>query len=85
MGELESYSRLNEVFSHWIWASGIRKGKRLKKSHAETLLRLDNFDKNLLEPVYMLRPTPLHSQSMEIQNVLGDTKVSEYGSFVKKY
>lgn len=82
MGELESYSRLNKVFSHWIWASGFRKGRRLNKGHAETLLGLDHFDKNMLEPVYIDEPSPLHSESMEIQNVLGDTKVSEYGSFV---
>lgn len=82
VGELDSYSRLSQVFSHWIWASGIRRGEKLEKHHAEALLRLDYFDKNLLEPIYVSGPSPLHSESVEIQNVLGDTKVSEYGSFV---
>src|SRR5450759_1877466 len=82
VGELDSYSRLTQVFSHWIWASGMRKGLKLETHYAKALLRLDHFDKKLLEPVYVSGPSPLHSESMEIQNVLEDTKVSEYGSFV---
>ena len=60
----------------------MKKGSKLEKHYAEALLRLDHFDKKLLEPIYVFGPSPLHSESIEIQNVLGDTKVSEYGSFV---
>lgn len=82
VGELDSYSRLSLVVSHWTWACGMRKGQKLDKSHAEALLRLKHFDKNLLEPVYVSEPNPLHYESLEIQNMLGAIKVSEYGSFV---
>ncbi len=82
IGYLKSYDRLDSVFSHWVWASGMRKGQKLDASHADALLRVSTFDCNRLEPVYIRKLTPLDAESIEIQNILGDTRVDEYGTFV---
>ena len=82
VGEMESYYMLIDEFSHYVWASGYRKGLRLDKYHAEALLELENFDSSKLEPIYKKVPRPMHGDSVDIQNILGNTKVLEYGSFV---
>lgn len=73
------------VVSHWVWAYGVREGKIVDKKHAKTLRKLDNFDKNLLKPIYKQEATsPLCLESMDIQTMLKDRGVAEYGSFVDK-
>lgn len=81
VGEMITYDRHPQVFSHWIWSCGMRKGLKVENSHAEALLKIDNCYENLLEPVYVSGPFPVHSESKEIQDMLGDIKVDEYGSF----
>lgn len=82
VGEMESYDRLKPVFLHWVWASGFRKGLKLDMNHAKAFLWCKHFDKTKLERIFKPGPSPMHSESVEIQNMLGDIKVSEYGSFV---
>ena len=84
IGYLKSYDRLESVFSHWVWASGMRKGQKLEANHAEALLRVRAFDRNRLEPVYVDRVPLLDAESIEMQNLLGETRVDEYGTFVPK-
>lgn len=83
VGELESYLRLKEVLSHYVWSCDMRNGLKLEQNHAEALLRCEHYDHTKLEPVYKLEPHPMHSDSIEIQNLLGNIKVEEYGSFVQ--
>ena len=85
IGEWETYARLIQIFSHWIWATGMRKGQKLNQYLAEAFLRVEHFDENHLEAVYVAGPCPPHCYSMEIQNLLGDTKVDEYGTFLNEY
>lgn len=82
VGEMETYSRHEDVLSHYVWASGYRKGVEVDRNHAEALLRSTNYDKANLEPIFKQVSRPTHSDSMDIQKILGDTKISEYGSFV---
>ena len=82
VGELETWLRLDNVLSHYVWAVGYRKGLKVDKNHAEALLRCKDFDKTKLQPIYKQVPRPIHGDSIYIQNMLGDIKVDEYGSFV---
>ena len=81
VGELESYSRHEHVFSHWIWAMGMRKGEKLDNNRAKSLLQLKHFDKTLMKPIFYIT-AKTSTLSVDIQQILGNTKVVEYGSFV---
>ncbi len=83
VGELESYGTLKEVLSHYVWSCGMRKGLKLKQNHAKALLWCEHYDHTKLEPVYKLEPRPMHTDSREIQKLLGNIKVDEYGSFLQ--
>jgi hypothetical protein len=70
------------VFSHYEWKVGHKKGQRLDYITAKKLLRKPDFQKDHLDQIWVLDKAPAHSDSVELQNILGNTKVSEYGSFV---
>ena len=84
VGEWETCLSLDSVLSHYVWAGGYRKGLKVDKNHADALLTCKDFDKTKLEPIYKQVPRPIHADSICIQNILGDVKVDEYGSFVNK-
>ena len=75
-------STTKPIFLHWVWAFGLNKGRNVDNNHAEDLLRRTGFDKNMLRAVFEFEPSPMHSDSMDLQKILGKIKVSEYGSFV---
>ena len=54
-------------------------GRRLDSKDANSLLRVEKFDKSMLEPVYVLDTS---SESVDIESMLEKTKVLQYGSFV---
>ena len=84
VGTADEYGRLDEEFLHYVWVEGPRKGQALNPNHAEKLLGLDTFRKERIEVVYNRVPPPVHADSQDIQNILGKTKVDEYGTFVKR-
>jgi hypothetical protein len=75
----------HHVFSHYEWNKGNCKGDRIDFNTAEILLRQPSFQKDNLKPIWILEEAPAHSDSIELQNMLGETKVSEYGSFVDQH
>lgn len=82
IGFLESHGRLVPALSHFVWASGYRKGRFIERTRGEAYLRVKNFDKTKIKPKFKYVPPPPHDQCVELQTILGDIRVSEYGSFV---
>src|SRR5450759_3854042 len=72
------------IFSHYEWACGMKKGTRLDPEYAERLLRRPGFEKDHLNKIWVPGKVPVHIDSIELQQMLGKTKVSEYGSFVDR-
>ena len=67
-------------FSHYVWATGSRKGQVLSEERVEQLLRLKAFDRALIEPVYV--PGNPLDDNTQIEKMLENQDFSEYGSFV---
>src|SRR5450759_2968452 len=72
------------IFSHYEWACGMKKGTRLDPEYAECLLCRPGFEKDQLKKIWVPGKVPVHIDSIELQQMLGKTKVSEYGSFVDR-
>src|SRR5450759_1425509 len=69
------------VFSHYEWASGMKKWERLDPDYAKDLLDKPCFQKNHLKTIWVPRKAPMHVDSIELQKIFGKTKVSAYGFF----
>jgi len=82
VGFLESHGRLVLAPSHFVWASGYRKGRYIERTRGEAYLRVPHFDKSKIKPKFKYVPPPPHIDSVQLQTILGDIHVSEYGSFV---
>ena len=72
------------VFSHWEWRLGPTRGQRILDTEADNLLQQPGFDRNALKTVYKTIYGPPQKESREIQDMLGNVRVDEYGSFVKR-
>ena len=82
VGYLESYDRLIPALSHFVWASGYRKGRYIERTRGEAYERVKGFDITRIKPKFKLVPPPPHIDSVYLQSILGDVHVSEYGAFV---
>lgn len=72
-----------KYLKHFEWTAGPEMGDKLSRTHGRKLLE-DNpdFYKPMLLAVYAYHRQE-HQDSKEIQDELGDVRVSEYGSFVE--
>jgi hypothetical protein len=72
-----------KYLKHFEWSAGPEMGDKLSRKHGRKLLE-DNpdFYKPMLSAVYAYHRQE-HQNSKEIQDELGDVRVSEYGSFVE--
>ena len=72
-----------KYLKHFEWSAGPKMGDKVSQKHGRKLLE-DNpdFYKPILSTVYAYQRQQ-HQDSKEIQDDLGDVRVSEYGSFVE--
>jgi hypothetical protein len=82
LNDMDSTSTTKMQFSHYVWADGSRKGEMLTEVHAKQLLGLKTFDKKSLLPIYV--QVPIDVDRLNIQSILENNRLSEYGSFVKQ-
>ena len=69
---------------HYVWAVGDYMGERVDSEHADILLCQPGFNRHNLQAVFREESLQLDSESIELQKILGGTKVDEYGTFVDK-